>query len=342
MYCLVFRADVLVSFSDQHGLGLALEVDVGLAAGPRRPCGLRGTRTAHRWSWRSGSFLAAGSAMVFPCSFGVPSPADPASGRPGNPHPPVGDFWRSTSGRRFGQVSELRQRCRRSGLRTSSQPWNEARLWCPVAAIAADTSAVFSEVQDVRSYRPIAEGRLVTDLVRQLTALYYLESPQVEALPGRAPGSRQLMSGSCNSSPFFCVADGEQAQAEPPELPAAGLPGQGEHLGPGQQLAGQCDDLAPELVLREALQRQVPQPGVRSGEDLGLLAVELLGRDDAPVTQVGELGQLIRRTLRARGPLDITGGAPAPGLARPAPTARASCRRGRSGTPGPRSAGESR
>ena len=34
MYCLVFRADVLVSFSDQHGLGLALEVDVGLAAGP--------------------------------------------------------------------------------------------------------------------------------------------------------------------------------------------------------------------------------------------------------------------------------------------------------------------
>jgi len=83
MYCLVFRADVLVSFSDQHGLGLALEVDVGLAAGPLRPCGLRGTRTAHRWPWCSGSFLAAGSAMVFPCSFGVPSPADPASGVPG-------------------------------------------------------------------------------------------------------------------------------------------------------------------------------------------------------------------------------------------------------------------
>ena len=48
MYCLVFRADVLVSFSDQHGLGLALEDDVGLAAGPRRPCSLRGTRTARR------------------------------------------------------------------------------------------------------------------------------------------------------------------------------------------------------------------------------------------------------------------------------------------------------
>ena len=46
----------------------------------------------------------------------------------------------------------------------------------------------------------------------------------------------------------------------------------------------------------------------RSGEDLGLLAVELPGRDDAPVTQVGELGQLIRRTLRARAErLDLAG-----------------------------------
>ena len=43
----------------------------------------------------------------------------------------------------------------------------------------------------------------------------------------------------------------------------------------------------------------------RSGEDLGFLAVEFAGRDYAPVTQVGELGQLIRRTLRARSLLDI-------------------------------------
>jgi hypothetical protein len=28
----------------------------------------------------------------------------------------------------------------------------------------------------------------------------------------------------------------------------------------------------------------------RSGQDLGLLALELLGRDDAPVAQVGEFG----------------------------------------------------
>src|SRR5215469_6043222 len=43
----------------------------------------------------------------------------------------------------------------------------------------------------------------------------------------------------------------------------------------------------------------------RSGEDLGLLALEFLGRNDATVTKVGELGQLIRRTLRAGGILDI-------------------------------------
>ena len=43
--------------------------------------------------------------------------------------------------------------------------------------------------------------------------------------------------------------DGEQAQPEPFRFPAAGGPGQGEHLHPGQQFAGQGDDLAPELVL---------------------------------------------------------------------------------------------
>ena len=43
---------------------------------------------------------------------------------------------------------------------------------------------------------------------------------------------------------------------------APGGPGQGEELRPGQQLAGQGDDLAPELVLGEAFQREVPQAGV--------------------------------------------------------------------------------
>src|SRR5215467_5156516 len=44
----------------------------------------------------------------------------------------------------------------------------------------------------------------------------------------------------------------------------------------------------------------------RSGQDLGLLALELLGRDDTPVAQVSELGQLGRRALLACGLLDIT------------------------------------
>jgi hypothetical protein len=61
--------------------------------------------------------------------------------------------------------------------------------------------------------------------------------------------------------------DGEQARAEPFRLPVGGLAGQGEQLGPGQQLAGQ-------LVLREALQRQVPQSGV-----LGVPGAVLTSRD---------------------------------------------------------------
>src|SRR5215475_2543473 len=44
----------------------------------------------------------------------------------------------------------------------------------------------------------------------------------------------------------------------------------------------------------------------RSGQDLGLLALELLGRDDTPIAQVRELGQLVRRAGLARGLLDIT------------------------------------
>src|SRR5215510_7740820 len=44
----------------------------------------------------------------------------------------------------------------------------------------------------------------------------------------------------------------------------------------------------------------------RSSQDLGLLTLELLGRDDTPVAQVSELGQLFRRALRACGLLDIT------------------------------------
>ena len=42
--------------------------------------------------------------------------------------------------------------------------------------------------------------------------------------------------------------DGEQAQPEAFRFPAAGGPGEGEHLRPGDQLAGEGDDLTPGLV----------------------------------------------------------------------------------------------
>jgi hypothetical protein len=45
------------------------------------------------------------------------------------------------------------------------------------------------------------------------------------------------------------------------------LGGDGDHLGPGQQLAGQGDDLAPDLVLGEAPEREVAQPGVLRAAD---------------------------------------------------------------------------
>ena len=60
---------------------------------------------------------------------------------------------------------------------------------------------------------------------------------------------------------------GEQAQPKAFGFPSAGGAVQGEHLHPGQQLAGHRDDLAPELVLRESLEGQVAQPGVFRGAD---------------------------------------------------------------------------
>jgi hypothetical protein len=52
--------------------------------------------------------------------------------------------------------------------------------------------------------------------------------------------------------------DGEDAQAQAFRFPVAGDAGEGEELGPGQELAGEGGDLAPQLVLVEAVQREVP------------------------------------------------------------------------------------
>jgi hypothetical protein len=57
--------------------------------------------------------------------------------------------------------------------------------------------------------------------------------------------------------------DGEDPQPQPFRFPPARPhAGEGEHLHPRGQLAGQGDDGAPDLVLREAVQRQVRQLGV--------------------------------------------------------------------------------
>jgi hypothetical protein len=56
------------------------------------------------------------------------------------------------------------------------------------------------------------------------------------------------------------AGDGEEPKAQALGFPAAGVCGQGEHLGPGEQFAGQGDDLAPELVLGEALSGRFRSP----------------------------------------------------------------------------------
>ena len=78
---------------------------------------------------------------------------------------------------------------------------------------------------------------------------------------------------------------GEDPQPQPFRFPPAGRAVQGEHRHPGQQLAGQGDDLAPDLVLGEAVQGEVAQPGVLGAAD------PVLTPCPAPVTefQVSEL-----------------------------------------------------
>ena len=82
--------------------------------------------------------------------------------------------------------------------------------------------------------------------------------------PGPAFGEPEPQAPAAAAEP---PGDGEQAQAELFRFPAAGVPGQGEQLGPSRQFAGQGGDLAPELVPGGAFQRQVPQAGVLRAPD---------------------------------------------------------------------------
>jgi len=69
-----------------------------------------------------------------------------------------------------------------------------------------------------------------------------------------------------------------------------------------QQLAGPVWHAA-ERVERHRYRRG--SAAVPLGQDLGLLALELISGDDPAVAQVGQLGQLVGRVPRARGILDI-------------------------------------
>ena len=62
--------------------------------------------------------------------------------------------------------------------------------------------------------------------------------------------------------------DVHQSQADRPGLPPSGaVAGQGEHLGPGEQVVGQGHDLAPDAVGGQALQGEGAQAGVLGASD---------------------------------------------------------------------------
>jgi hypothetical protein len=77
------------------------------------------------------------------------------------------------------------------------------------------------------------------------------------------------------------AGDVQQSQAKTLGFPGpGGGPGQGEVLGPGDQVRGQGDEFEPDLIGGEAVQRQVAQPGVFQAADAvlgaGPLAVQQL------------------------------------------------------------------
>jgi hypothetical protein len=94
--------------------------------------------------------------------------------------------------------------------------------------------------------------------------------PEILALLGAARGPAKestLDARSAGREGLQASGGGEQALPEASGFPAAALAGEGEHLGPGEQVAGEPDDLVSQLVLRESSERQVQQPGVLGAAD---------------------------------------------------------------------------
>ncbi len=98
----------------------------------------------------------------------------------------------------------------------------------------------------------------------------------------------------------------EQSQPESFGFPPAGLVvGEGEQLHPGDELTGERDHGAPELVLGEAVQRQVGQAGVLGGAD------PVLGPGAAAVPQL-QVSELALRGVGGEGgyPVSLRVGEP--------------------------------
>ncbi len=63
------------------------------------------------------------------------------------------------------------------------------------------------------------------------------------------------------------VSSGSRASAGRGAAAGGGRAGQGRHLHPGQQAAGQRDDLGPDLVLLISVQGEIAQAGVLGAKD---------------------------------------------------------------------------
>src|SRR5512135_2162877 len=81
------------------------------------------------------------------------------------------------------------------------------------------------------------------------------------------------------------AGDGEQAQPQPFRFGDSVLSGQGQGLGPGEQVLGELDDLEPEAVGRIVLVGQISHAGVFSAAD----PVFAAGAAAVPAFQLGEL-----------------------------------------------------
>jgi hypothetical protein len=82
--------------------------------------------------------------------------------------------------------------------------------------------------------------------------------------PGPSAGDLQPDAAAAAGDP---AGSGVEAQPQALWFPAAGRAVQGEHGHPGGQLAGQGDDLDPDLVLVVAVQGEVAQAGVFRAAD---------------------------------------------------------------------------